>query len=141
MTPAPTLSTQRLRLRPMAPGDFPAYAALMASDRAVGMGGPFGERAARGMFCHDAAGRALFGHGALMVEAGDATLGQGYATEAARALRDWAFAQGRPGLVSYVDPGNRASARVAERLGAWLDTAARGQDPGDLVFRHLVGRA
>jgi RimJ/RimL family protein N-acetyltransferase len=160
----PTLTTARLVLRPMRPGDFPAYAAFMASGRASGMGGPFVERDAWGMFCHDAAGWALFGHGALMVQAGDDTVGQvginhgplfpepelgwmlydghegqGYATEAAGCLRDWAMAQGLTGLVSYVDPENRASARVAERLGARLDPAARGQDPGDLVFRHTGG--
>lgn len=163
---APTLTTARLVLRPMQPGDFPAYAAFMASPRAAGMGGPFGTRDAWGMFCHDAAGWALFGHGALMVQAGDDTVGQvginhgplfpepelgwmlyagqeghGYATEAARALRGHAAAQGLTGLVSYVDPDNRASAAVAERLGAVLDAQAQGQDPGDLVYRHRAGAA
>ena len=38
---APTLTTERLTLRPMRAGDFPAYAALMASPRAVYMGGPY----------------------------------------------------------------------------------------------------
>ncbi|QYK40968.1 MAG: GNAT family N-acetyltransferase [Paracoccaceae bacterium] len=158
---APTLTTARLVLRPMRPGDFPAYAAFMATARAGFMGGPFDTRAAWGIFCHDAAGWALFGHGALMIEAGGETVGQvgishgplfpepeigwllydghegrGYATEAAAALRDWAFAQGLPTLVSYMDPQNRASAAVAERLGARLDPAATPQDAGDLVYRH-----
>ena len=65
--------------------------------------------------------------------------GKGYATEAAAALRDWGFANlGVASLVSYVDPGNLASARVAERLGAVLDADAPRQigDETDLVFRH-----
>ncbi len=80
------------------------------------MGGPFEARAAWGMFCHDLACWLLFGHGALMIEltvskqcigqvginhgaavsgagarlaAYDGHEGHGYATEAARALRDW----------------------------------------------------
>ena len=40
------------------------------------------------------------------------------------------------GLVSYVDPENRRSIAVAERLGARLDPGAPKQDPGDLVYRH-----
>ena len=65
----------------------------------------------------------------------------GYATEAARALRDWAFGTGRfATLVSYVHPDNAASARVAERLGGVPDAHAPRQ-PGagneaDLVYRY-----
>jgi RimJ/RimL family protein N-acetyltransferase len=45
--------------------------------------------------------------------------GQGYATEAALAVRDWAFGDlALDRLVSIVHPDNRASERVAERLGA-----------------------
>lgn len=44
--------------------------------------------------------------------------GQGYATEAAIALRDWAFAErGLTRLISLVNPENLASIRVAERIG------------------------
>jgi RimJ/RimL family protein N-acetyltransferase len=41
--------------------------------------------------------------------------GNGYATEAAAAFRDWF---GRPGLISLIEPRNIRSQRVAERLGA-----------------------
>jgi RimJ/RimL family protein N-acetyltransferase len=161
VTTAPILSTPRLTLRAMRPDDWPAYAAFMASGRSAHMGGPYNTRAAWGVFCHDAAGWPLYGAGALMVEAGGATVGQvgishgplfpeaelgwflydgaegkGYAAEAAQALRDWAFAQGWPTLVSYIDPENTRSARVEERLGAWRDPDAVPQDPGDLVYRH-----
>lgn len=45
--------------------------------------------------------------------------GNGYATEAARAARDWARAEGGlTRLISLVNPANVASRRVAERLGA-----------------------
>ena len=166
MTP-PTLHTARLTLRlPVLP-DFPAFAAIMASPRAAYMGGPCGQSAAWGMFCHDIAGWTLFGHGGLMIDltaagttigqvslnAGplfpetelgwmlyDGHEGQGYATEAATALRDWAFAHLTvSSLVSYIDEANAASIAVARRLGATLDAHAPRQDPEDLVWRH--GRA
>jgi RimJ/RimL family protein N-acetyltransferase len=45
--------------------------------------------------------------------------GNGYATEAARAARDWARRErGIQRLISLVNPANAASGRVAERLGA-----------------------
>jgi RimJ/RimL family protein N-acetyltransferase len=53
----PTIETPRLILRPPVIGDFPAYAALLASPRARWlMGGPHGEKAAWGLFCNDVAG-------------------------------------------------------------------------------------
>ena len=163
---APTLHTPRLTLRPMVPGDDPAFVAFWQSDRSVYMGGPYDERNAWGVFCHDVALWPLYGHGALMIDLrdGGTTVGQvglnagplfpetelgwllyvghegrGYATEAAAALRDWGFAvRGLQTLVSYVDPGNHASSSVAERLGAVLDPDAVRQpgDETDLVWRH-----
>ena len=45
--------------------------------------------------------------------------GKGYATEAARAVRDWAYEEaGVVRLISLIQPENLASQRVAERLGA-----------------------
>lgn len=45
--------------------------------------------------------------------------GNGFATEAAAAVRDWAFASfARERLVSYIMPENSRSRRVAEKLGA-----------------------
>jgi RimJ/RimL family protein N-acetyltransferase len=165
MTIIPILDTERLTLRAPNMGDFPAYADLMASPRAVHMGGPFDTRAAWSMFCHDVALWQLFGHGGLMIdlkasgecvgqvginhgplfpekELGwliyDGHEGNGYATEAAAALRDWAFETLRlSSLVSYIDETNAASIAVAERLGAVLDPAAVKQDPEDVVYRHL----
>lgn len=163
-TGIPIIETDRLLLRPPRFGDFAGYAAMLATPRAHFMGGPFDQRAAWGMFCHDVAQWHLFGHGALTIVlranaeiAGQVGInhgplfpekelgwllyegheGLGYATEAAAALRSWAFASlGLPGLVSYVDPGNAGSIAVARRLGAVLDPMAPRQDPEDLVFRH-----
>ena len=163
MTP-PTLHTQRLTLRAPAMADFPAYAAFWASDRAVHMGGPKDTAGAWFWFCHDVAQWALLGHGGLMVEhtasgqtvgqvglnggpkfpepelgwlVYDGHAGQGYATEAAGALRDWAFASlPVDSLVSYTDADNAASIRVAQRLGAVLDEGAPRPDAQDLVWRH-----
>ena len=162
--PIPRLMTERLVLRAPVADDFPTYARLLASPRSKGMGGPFGLRAAWGMFCHGIACWTLFGHGALMIDlraTGDCVgqvgishgplfpdkelgwlvydghEGQGYATEAAAALRDWAAqALGLDRLVSYIDPQNTKSIAVAERLGAVLDPDAAKQDPDDLVYRH-----
>lgn len=163
---APILQTARLTLRPLTPADYPAYALFMASLRSIHMGGPHDEVGTWGLFCHDAGQWALFGFGGLMIDltatgetVGNVSInhgplfpepelgwflydgheGRGYATEAARAYRDWAFAtRGLPTLVSYVDPPNRASAQVAERLGATLDPIAPRQpgDAADLVYRH-----
>ena len=45
--------------------------------------------------------------------------GHGYATEAAAAIRDWAYVRGSVDrLVSLISPENVRSRRVAERLGA-----------------------
>ncbi|TQV68079.1 GNAT family N-acetyltransferase [Denitrobaculum tricleocarpae] len=160
----PRLETERLLLRVPEMKDWPDYAELMLSPRAVYMGGPFTTPVAWGMFCHDLAQWQLFGHGALMIETRETgrclgqvginygplfpehelgwilyedAEGKGYACEAARALRNWAFeVRGLKTLVSYIDPENTRSRRLAERLGATLDPAAPGQDPTDLVFRH-----
>lgn len=161
---APILRTPRLVLRPMRAEDWPDYAAVMASGRAAHMGGPHDTATAWGLFCHDVASWALFGHGALMIERRDSgeTVGQvglnagplfpetelgwtlyaghegnGYATEAARGLRDWAWeALPVDSLVSYIDPANAASRAVAQRLGAVEDARAPRPDAGDIVYRH-----
>lgn len=161
----PTLNTTRLTLRPPVYADFESYRQLMVSPRAVFMGGPFDTRAAWGMFCHDVALWDLFGHGALMIDVTatgqcigqvginhgplfpekelgwllyDGHEGLGYATEAAQALKTWAFGDGGLAtLVSYFDPANARSIAVARRLGGMPDLEALREDPEDLVYRYL----
>ena len=53
-------------------------------------------------------------------------------------FRNWAIESlSLPTLVSYIDPENHRSARLAERLGATLDHKAPRNDPRDLVYRHF----
>lgn len=165
----PTLQTARLTLRAPVMADFAAYAAFWASGRSSGMGGPKATEGAWFWFCHDTAMWGLFGHGALMIDlrATGTTVGlvgvnagplfpetelgwllypdhegAGLATEAAAALRVWAFAAlPVDSLVSYVDPTNVTSAAVAARLGAVIDPAAPCFAPGDQVWRHFRGVA
>ncbi len=160
----PRLETDRLILRAPNMLDWPDYLSLMRSDRARFMGGPFSLHGAWGLFCHDLVQWSLFGHGALMIdekssrkcvgqvginsgplfpehELGwclyDGFEGKGYAFEAAEAMKEWAFGTlGLETLVSYIDPPNGPSRRLAERLGAELDPDAPRNDPNDLVYRH-----
>jgi RimJ/RimL family protein N-acetyltransferase len=167
--PMPRLATPRLVLRPLRLEDFPLMAQTLYSERARYMGGPHGTQAAWGLFCDSIAQWHLFGHGGLAVElaatgqcVGLVTInhgplypekqlgwmvfegceGQGYATEAAQALRHWAFAEGGiTRLVSYMSPDDMASIGVARRLGALVDDAAPRPDPAVLVYRHLHARS
>ena len=160
----PTLQTERLTLRPIIPDDFVKFEAFLASSRSERMGGPYDTHSAWGLFCHELALWQLYGLGGLSIDlsaTGDNVgiveinygplfpeqelgwqlyeqhEGNGYATEAARALRDWAFRERKlKTLVSYIDPNNNRSIAVAKRLGGALDHAAPKQDPEDLVFRY-----
>ena len=61
--------------------------------------------------------------------------GQGYATEAARAVATWARAEREArSLVSVIAPANIASQRVAERLGARPGETVTLADTGEAVI-------
>jgi len=167
----PVIETDRLRLRAPLMADWEAVAAFLASPRARFIGGPFERARAWSAFAASVGAWALQGFGYWAVERrADARLvgavgvqrpddfpeeelgwdlhdgfeGQGYATEAAAAARDWALGpRGLTALVSYVDPANARSIRVAERLGCVLDPQAARPEPSDLVYRHPMagGRA
>ena len=63
--------------------------------------------------------------------------GQGYAVEAARCVRDYGYREkGLKRLVSYIDPENKASLRVAEKLGAVRDGEFLLNDKPHLVYLH-----
>lgn len=61
--------------------------------------------------------------------------GQGLATEAAGAIRDYAFAQlPITRLICLVDPENEASGRVAQKIGMTLEKEMMLDDAPALVF-------
>ncbi|RCK46711.1 GNAT family N-acetyltransferase [Thalassospira profundimaris] len=160
----PRLETDRLILREISIADWPEYRSMLMSERAIHMGGPYSLAGAWGMFCADTAQWSLFGVGALMIEEKSTGLcvgqvginhgplfpehelgwllyqdaeGRGIATEAAIAMRAWAFGVRKlTTLVSYITPDNHRSIGLARRLGAVLDHDAQRPDPEDLVFRH-----
>jgi RimJ/RimL family protein N-acetyltransferase len=152
----PAMRTERLLLRAFDPGDIDGLAAMQANPevrRFLGgnllsraeawamMERQLGQWALRGygLFAIDVDGRCAGWAGVLhpfewvepelAYSLDQPFWGRGLATEAARAVRCWAFAQfGFPRLASFIMPGNRRSARVAEKLGARRDgtTTIRG---------------
>ena len=81
-----------------------------------------------------------FGAGLTVIDLEDAVAAEDKETarEAALAVRDWAYGtRGLGALVSYIDPENARSIRLAERLGAMPDDGAPqpAHDPC-LVYRH-----
>ena len=165
----PVLGTERLVLRAPAPADYPAWKAFYTTDRAAFVGGgddvPAGQ--AWRAFAATVGHWAIHGHGTFTLEerrtgrpvggvgpwypdswpepeigwmiwAPDAE-GQGYAAEAAAAVRAHVYADlGWPGAVSYIDKANLRSIALAERLGCSLDaTAPKPEvDAQLMVFRH-----
>jgi len=162
-TAIPTIATERLTLCPPVMADFDAYAAFVTGPRTTWMGGPHTRDTAWAWFCNDVAQWHLCGMGGLIIRRSGEPIGQvslthgpqfpepelgwmlfdpategaGLATEAARALRDWALGPRRlPTIVSYIDPANAPSIRLAERLGAQRDDS--GPTPANmptLVYR------
>ncbi|MEM6666361.1 MAG: GNAT family N-acetyltransferase [Pseudomonadota bacterium] len=63
--------------------------------------------------------------------------GQGLAFEAVQRARQWLYGvKGWTTAVSYVDPQNTASKRLAERLGAVLEDEIVLRETPALVYRH-----
>ena len=146
MVSIPTIETARLILRGWREDDLDAYAEMMADPEVMRFLGGASSRgdAWRGMATlighwelrgfgfwaverkHDGAliGRVgvQYPEGWPSTEIawtlGRSYWGQGYATEAAKASLDFGFKTTRlPKLISLIDPDNRASWRVAQRLG------------------------
>ncbi|KPN64418.1 Protein N-acetyltransferase, RimJ/RimL family [Aliiroseovarius crassostreae] len=164
---APILITERLTLRPPQEADFEAFAAFCASERSKWVGGPSDRDKARTIFngylADLASGHPSYLHivlsetGVVIGRAGirradqppepeiayslyaDQHEGHGYATEAATAVRDWAYdTLGLHTVVSYIEPENAASQAVASRIGARPDTNAPRWDkhPNLIIYRH-----
>lgn len=160
----PQLTTQRLRLRAPIVGDFGHYADIVTGPRGCHLG--VTSRAEAWLdFAQMVAGWSLRGHGLWSVEpvqggalCGFVLLGldqedhepelgylltasaegRGLAFEAAARARAFAFDKLKwPTLVSYIDPGNTRSLRLAGRLGAVRDTIAEAAlDHHCQVWRH-----
>jgi RimJ/RimL family protein N-acetyltransferase len=168
LSPTPVLTTARLTLRAPCAADWPAFRDFILSDRARFVRAPEMDvaKAWRG-FGHIVGMWVLRGFGMFVFhETGQdrplgaagpwhpvdwpereigwsawdpAAEGRGLAGDAAAAVRDHAFgALGWETAVSYIDPANARSIRLAERLGAVRDPGAAhpfGADPM-LVYRH-----
>ncbi|MEL6774163.1 MAG: GNAT family N-acetyltransferase [Pseudomonadota bacterium] len=162
----PILETERLILRVPDLSDETAVTGFLGSDRARWHGGPFDAGRAWRVFAAFAGQWPLRGYGHFAVihrdsgqTAGlvgfwhpgdwpeaelawsifDGFEGRGMAHEAALAVRRWGATQ--PGLarpVSYIDPENVRSRRLAQRLGATIEPGNAGPHPDEpcLVFRH-----
>lgn len=162
---APVIVGERVILRPHRASDIDAIAALYTSDRARWIGGQQNRTVAWRWLGYDVGQWGLLGFGSWAIDdmksgefAGQVGLnkpdnfpeielgwllfegfeGRGLAFEAAALARRFAFETlGMHTLVSYIDPNNQSSIRLAERLGATLDRDAATPD-GDacLVYRH-----
>ncbi|MFV0473075.1 MAG: GNAT family N-acetyltransferase [Pikeienuella sp.] len=165
----PAIETARLRLRAPRIEDFALYAEIAISPRGLGLFGETpSRRDVWRDFAQMVATWILRGHGVWTVEtreggaplgfillgfeAGDhepelgyvfaeSAEGRGFAREAAEA----ALAHGRealalPALVSTIEPGNRRSIRLAERLGGARDRAAEAAHGNRVrVYRYEIG--
>lgn len=161
----PVLDTRRLQLRGPRIYDFDAYAAILCSERAVHMGGPFSRAEAWADFTNYCACWLLHGFGLWTIDAAEQPTagfalvgfeyddpepelgifltedaeGQGIGAEALAAVRDHAFENlGLDRLASYVAPGNTRCIALMTSLGAVRDARAEAELTDDtLVFRHL----
>lgn len=165
MTCAPTLKTDRLILRLPVADDFAPYAAYMASQRPDGTDPRALRFDAWLSFAAELGHWTLHGYGMFAVEENSSgktvgmvgffhpdgwpeaelgwTLftgfdGHGFAYEAAKCTREWAYRDlGWTSLASIVPVGNERSVKLAERLGATHESNWTYPDgaPG-LIYRH-----
>ena len=163
---APNLNTDRLRLREYTAQDFELFAKLYASPRSKFADGPVSRATAWAWFSAGLGRWKLVGYGSWAVDrksdgacVGVISLnhpvdeneereigwllweefeGFGYAVEAAAEAKRFAFRELQwSTLVSYIDKNNDQSIRLAEKLGASLDSKATAlADDRTLVFRH-----
>ncbi len=164
----PTLETERLILRAPKPQDVDAYAAHFASERSQYVGGPKNAEDAWEDFAYEAGHWVMRGYGyfTLTLKGHDDAIGaaghhnqpwdpekelgwllfdakhegKGYALEAAKACvaHAWTVLKWDT-FVSYIDPRNTPSIKLAERLGAVRDKDAKFANPlrpWGLVYRH-----
>lgn len=164
--PAIEMETDRLKLRQWSSSDFDRYAEIYANENlARFIGGQMDRPRAWRHMAAIVGHWTLRGFGIWAVEEKDSgqfvggiglwrpegwpelelgywivpeTYGRGYATEAALKARDYAFNQmGADTLVSYIDPANEPSKKVAVRLGASYEKTIELLDLGPhCVYRY-----
>ena len=160
----PVLETRRLVLRGPEPEDYPDFKATFTSYRARFMGGPLNPYESWMLYAAEIGHWEIRGYGMWMIhdretddtygmaggwkpamwpEAEIAWViwpekgGKGYALEATNAVRKYLYREkGWSTAVSYIDPKNLDSIRLAERLGAKKDPQAPSIDGNDAVYRH-----
>jgi len=159
----PVLETKRLILRGPAPEDYPDFKATFASYRSRFMGGPLSAYETWMLYAAEIGHWKIRGFGMWMIhdKATDEALGmaggwqpaawpereiawivfpgnhgKGYGLEATDACRRYLYRQGWDGAVSYLDPKDLDSVRLAERLGCKRDADAKTIDDNDSVYRH-----
>ncbi|KGM47157.1 GNAT family N-acetyltransferase [Pseudooceanicola atlanticus] len=163
-TAIPVIETERLVMRGPEPGDYPSFRHTFASYRSRFMGGPLNAYETWMLYAAEIGHWQIRGYGMWMIhdrktdetlgmaggwkpaqwpEAEIAwiiwpeTAGHGYALEATHAARGYFYnTLGWEGAVSYLDPKNLDSVRLAERLGAVKDNAAPTVDGHDVCYRH-----
>lgn len=161
----PTLTTPRLILRAPHLDDFGTLSEFFGSERAKFVGGPVdAERSWRGL-ATELGHWQLLGYGRWSVERRDTGEmvalvglwnphgwpepeigwdvmngheGNGYATEAATAARDYAYGTlGWPTMISLIAPANDPSKAVARRLGAGFEKHWTHERFGEVeIWRH-----
>jgi RimJ/RimL family protein N-acetyltransferase len=160
----PVIETKRLILRGPEAVDYPDFEATFSSYRARFMGGPLNTYEAWMLYAAEIGHWQIHGFGMWMIhdKVTDETYGMaggwmpagwpereiawiiwpdaaghGYALEATNAARSYFYdTAGWDTAVSYLDPKNLDSIRLAERLGATKDHAATTIDGNDAVYRH-----
>ncbi|MDF1856720.1 GNAT family N-acetyltransferase [Pseudooceanicola sp.] len=160
----PVIETKRLVLRGPEADDYPNFKSTFTSYRARFMGGPLNPYETWMLYAAEIGHWQIRGYGMWMIhdkrsdkplgmaggwkpaqwpEAEIAwiiwpeTAGRGYALEATHAARRYFYdTLGWAGAVSYLDPKNLDSIRLAERLGAKKDPEAATVDGNDICYRH-----
>lgn len=144
----PEIRTERLVLAPFKLYELDVYARLFGdADTTRHIGGPTDRAGAFDRMARFSGNWRLYGFGAYTLSDRDgcilgyaglwfphdrpeieiaygllpAARGKGYVHEAVTAIRNTAEACGAPGLVSYIDPDNAASQKVAKAAGAVLE--------------------
>lgn len=165
----PELITERLVLKAPQPQDYPDFKATFASYRSRFMGGPLNAYETWMLYAAEIGHWEIRGFGMWMIHLKDTgetvgmaggwfpakwpekeiawiiwpdRAGKGFALEATDRVRHHFYHdKGWETAVSYIDPKNLDSIRLAERLGCYKDHAAPSIDGSDAVYRHPTPEA